>query len=949
MILRVKMNSLEASFEDLPEQRKFSGGRGLIAKIMSSEVLPDTDPLGPKNKLVIAAGPLAGTLAPQLGRVSIGAKSPLTNGIKEANSGGSAAQKLDKLKIRAIVVEDIPSGEGLYCLEINKDGANLVPADRYRGMKNYELVDAIYENYNSRKPAIICIGIGGERKSKGASISLTDVLGDPSRNAGRGGLGAVMGSKRLKAIIIDDIGTTPVDIANKDLFKKTVKSWTDTLKRDVTCKLFSTFGTPLAVAPNSYMGTMPNKNFSSGRPEGFEGLTGEAIKRKVWERGGKYHGCMAGCVVQCSIIYNDAQGKRLASAYEYEALAMLGTNLGIDDPDEVAKLKYSCDDLGLDLVEVGSSLGVAASAGKMKMGDMESALGLMREIEKGTDFGLVLSDGVVATAKALGITRIPAIKGQAIPGHDPRSVKGTGVTYVTSPQGPDHTAGLTYKPPLRKSGQVKNSLRAQIKAATCDTLGYCINSTPGGAASLYGFFRDLLNARYGLALTEEDIVEIGKETLKDELEFNKGTEFSTASASESHFIKEEKISPSESVFDVEELELTRMWEGLESYEEPEKIWQVRFPSLPKILFGLGALKNMGFAAKKTGMSKALLIADPIMMHLGYGAEAQKTLEANNITSVLFTDVQPDPPVEEIEKIGRIYKKEGCDGIVALGGGSSMDAAKAAALRVSHPGILEEYGSMVGGAGKIVSPLPPLICIPTTSGTGSEANSYSVITDKKKNQKFIIASDSLIPKVAVIDPLLMEKLPPELTAQTGVDALAHCIEGFVGMAIPYHPYYEALALNGVRLVGRSLKKAVEDGKDMHARTDMAMAALFGGVCFTKGLGLGHAIGHVLGGLYHISHGMAVGASLFCFVRANLSRCSDEFSTLAWTLNRSHDLESGLKKLYKDIGMPTRLRDLGIKESEFKRIAFETSMDVPNMVGNPIPPNERQIYDLLKLFY
>ena len=947
MILRVNMNALETSLEELPEEWKLLGGRGLIAKIMNSEVSPDTDPLGRNNKLVVAAGPLAGTLAPQMGRVSIGAKSPLTNGIKEANSGGAAGQKMDKLKIRAIIVEDMPNGDDFFCLEINKDGAKLVPAGRYKGMKNYDLVDSIYENYTDKKPAIICIGIGGERISKGASVSLTDALGDPSRNAGRGGLGAVMGSKKLKAIILDDTGASPLDIAEKDQFRKTIKSWTDTLKRDVTCKLFSTFGTPLAVAPNSYMGTMPNKNFSSGRSEGFEALTGEAIKRKVWERGGKFHGCMTGCVVQCSIIYNDAQGKRLASAYEYEALAMLGTNLNINDPDEVAKLKYLCDDFGLDLVEVGCSLGVAASAGKMKLGDVESAFALMKEIENGTDFGLVLADGVVATGKALGITRIPAIKGQALPGHDPRSVKGTGVTYVTSPQGPDHTAGLTYKAPLKKSGQIKNSIRAQIKSATCDTIGYCLNATPGGAASLYGFFRDLLNARYGLALTEEDMVEIGKETLKDELEFNKGSEFDMAPSGD--FIKEEKIFPTDSVFDVEEAEMSRIWEGLDSYKEPEKIWEVRFPSLPEILFGLGSLKKMGLAAKKTGMTKALLIADPVMVDLGYGGDAQKTLEDNNITPVLFTDVQPDPPIEEIEDIGKLYMDEGCDGIVALGGGSSMDAAKAAALRVSQPGILEEYGATVGGGGKIVPPLPPLICIPTTSGTGSESNSYSVITDKKKNQKYIIASDYLVPKVAVIDPLLMKKLPPAMTAQTGVDALAHCIEGFVGMAIPYHPYYEALALNGIRLIGRSLTKAVEDGEDTQARSDMAMAALFGGVCFTKGLGLGHALGHVLGGLFHISHGMAVGVSLLCFVRANLKRCSEEFSTLAWTLNRSHDLESGLAKLYKDIGIPTRFRDLGIKESELKRIAFETSMDVPNIVGNPIPPNERQIYDLLQLFY
>jgi len=947
-ILRVNMNALKVSFEELPSEWRLFGGRGLIGKIMESEVSPTIDPLGRENKLIIATGPLAGTLAPQMGRLSIGSKSPLTFGIKEANSGGPAAQKLDKLNIRAIVVEDIPAGKEFYCLEICKDGASLIAAKRYKGMKNYELVKAIHNHYDNN-PAIICIGIAGERKSKGASIALTDILGDPSRNAGRGGLGAVMGSKGLKAIIIDDTGASSVDIADKDLFKKIVKSWKDTLKRDVSCGLFSTFGTPLAVAPNSYQGTMPEKNYGSGRPKGFENLTGEAIKRRVWERGGKYHGCMPGCVIRCSIIYNDAQGKRLASAYEYEAIAMLGTNLGIDDPDNVGMLKFICDDLGLDLVELGSSLGVAASAGKMRMGEVESALSLMTEIEAGTDFGLVLSDGVVATAKALGVTRIPAIKGQAIPGHDPRSVKGTGVTYVTSPQGADHTAGLTYKTPLQKAGQVKNSLRAQIKAAVCDTIGYCINSIPGGQASLYGFFRDLLNARYGLELTEVDIVEIGKEVLKDELKFNAGAEFTKAHEHEGDFIKEEKVSPTNLVFDVVETETDHIWEGLESYKEPEKFWEIRFPSFPEMLFGIDVLKTMGPSAKRTGIRKALFIADPIMRQLGYTDKVQSILHASGINAVLFTDVQPDPPVEEIEKLGRIFKKESCDGLVALGGGSTMDAAKATSLRVSQAGVLEEFGSMVGGAGKIVPPVPPLVCIPTTSGTGSEVNSYSVITDKERNQKFIITSKHLIPKLAVIDPSLMKTLPRDVTAQTGIDALAHCVEGFVAKSIPYHPYYEALALYGVRLIGRSLRRASTDGCDMDARMDMAMAAVFGGVSFTKGLGLGHAIGHVLGGLYHIPHGMAVGVALLCFVRGNFEGCPEDFSMLASMLDRSHDLESSLTNLYKDIGMPTRLRELGIEESELKRIAFETSMDVPNMVGNPTPPSEKQVYELLKSFY
>jgi aldehyde:ferredoxin oxidoreductase len=947
-IVRVNMDELKVSYEALPEEWGIVGGRGLIAKIMNREVPPDADPMGGRNKLIITGGPLAGTLAPMCGRISIGAKSPLTLGIKEANAGGPAAQKLDRLDIRAIIVEGIPKDERLYFLELFSNDVNLLLADEYRGVKNYDLIEAIHKKYG-RKVSVISIGIGGERESKGASISLTDIFGDPSRNAGRGGLGSVMGSKGIKAVVISDEGTPRVDIADKDLFKKTVRSWVETLKGDMSCRLFSTFGTPLAVAPNSYQGTMPARNYSSGRPEGFKGLTGEAIKRNVWERGGKYHACMPGCVVQCSIIYNDAQGKRLASAYEYEAIAMLGTNLGIDDPDAVGRLKFMCDDLGLDLIELGSSLGVAASAGKMKMGDAESAVRLIREIEIGTDLGRALADGVVATAKFLGVTRIPAIKGQAIPGHDPRSVKGTGVTYFTSPMGPDHTAGLTYRIPLRKSGQAKNSLRAQIKAATCDTLGYCINALPGGRASLYGFFRDLLNARYGIALTEDDIINVGKETLRDELRFNEGAEFSKAHENKAEFMRKETLLPTKSIFDVEASEANHIWDGLESYREPEKIWQVRFPSFPQILFGAGVLRTMGEHIKEIGIKRALFIADPVMKHLGYAGEVQKILEKIGVASVLFSEVQPDPPVEEIEETGRIFKKEGCDSVVALGGGSSMDVAKATSLRVSQPGILEEYGSMVGGTGKIRPPLPPVICIPTTSGTGSEVNSYSVITDREKNQKFMITSEFLVPTLAVIDPELTKTMPPGLTAQTGVDALAHCVEGFVGMAMPYHPYYEALGLYGIKLVGRSLRKAVAHGDDIDARTDMCMAAIYGGVCFTKGLGLGHAIGHVLGSFYHILHSMAVSVALLCFVRGNQKGCQEKFSDLAYALDHSHDLESALTKLYEDIGMPTRFRDLGIKDSDLRRIAFEASMDVPNTVGNPIPPNESRILELLKAFY
>jgi len=193
------------------------------------------------------------------------------------------------------------------------------------------------------------------------------------------------------------------------------------------------------------------------------------------------------------------------------------------------------------------------------------------------------------------------------------------------------------------------------------------------------------------------------------------------------------------------------------------------------------------------------------------------------------------------------------------------------------------------------------------------------------------------------------MPPGLTAETGVDALGHCIEGYVGMAIPYHPYYEALALYGVKLIGRSLRTAYSNGEDIDARTDMCMAAINGGICFTKGLGLGHAIGHAIGAHYHISHGKAVAVALLCFARANKGACRKQFSDLAWALDGSDDLEAALMKLYEDLNIPIRLKDLGIPQEDLKKVAFETSKEVANIASNPVPLSEQQILKILVEFY
>jgi alcohol dehydrogenase len=349
------------------------------------------------------------------------------------------------------------------------------------------------------------------------------------------------------------------------------------------------------------------------------------------------------------------------------------------------------------------------------------------------------------------------------------------------------------------------------------------------------------------------------------------------------------------------------------------------------------------------MKKALIIADPVMEQIGRTAELQKILEGSGVDCAVFAGVQADPPVESIADAARFYRENDCNGLIALGGGSSMDSAKATAVNVSQPGPLTEYENMVGGKAKIKPPLPPIICIPTSSGTGSETNQFAVITDKSRDVKFTLMSDHIIPKVAVVDPLVCKTMPPAITASTGIDALSHCVEGYVGRNDVYHPYYEALALYGVRLVGRSLREAYKNGENIQARQDMCMAASFGGISFAKGLGLGHAISHVLGAFYHLPHGLGCALGLLCFVRAAKTVCRLQFRELAWALDNSEELEDALLRLYTDLKIPLRLRDGGIPEQDLAKIAFETSLNAVNLAANPVHLGERRILSLLKEFY
>lgn len=458
-----------------------------------------------------------------------------------------------------------------------------------------------------------------------------------------------------------------------------------------------------------------------------------------------------------------------------------------------------------------------------------------------------------------------------------------------------------------------------------------------------------MHARYGLRMTPLDILNIGKQTLRDQLAFNEKAGFGNYDPEAMPFIHEEAISPTGQVFDVDAGEIKNIWKGLDAFQEKEKAWEVRIPPLPEMMFGAGVAQNLGRRIRQLQVAKVFLVTDPFMLSLGRAEEVRRILEGSGIKTVIFSEVEPDPPIELIERAGKSYKDNECEAIVGLGGGSSMDTAKTIGLRVTHPGDLREYESVVGGGAKIKPVFPPIICLPTTSGTGSEVNPCAVLTDKERDLKFVLMSNHFIPRLAVIDPLFCQTMPPRLTIESGMDALAHCIEGYVSLATPYHPYFESMAVYGVKLIGRSLIKAYKDGKDIDARTDLCWAAVCGGLAFLKGLGIGHAITHVLGAHYHIPHGRAAIYGLLCFVKANKETCKDPFSDLAHLLNRSDDLEGGLLDFYRKLDIPVSLKALGVPKEDLKKIAFYTSRDAVNMATDPTTPSRQKILGLLEEIY
>ena len=562
-ILRINMTELSTSSEEISSDYQGLGGRGLTAAIINKEVDPICSPIGPNNKLILAPGLLGGTNCANSGRISVGGKSPLTGGIKEANSGGQAGGYLSRLGISAIIVEGMPKEDKLYKLVVGKNKCELREADELKGMGNYATVERLKEEYGLDM-GYVSIGPAGEWKLPSASVAFTDRELHPTRHAGRGGLGAVMGSKGLKAIIIDPAGGDAAPLADKEAFKAAAKRFAKALmEHPVTSEGLPTYGTDVLINVINEAGALPTRNFSSGRFEDADKVGGETLNKVTVERkGNPTHGCMSGCVIRCSGIYLDENGKHVSKWPEYETVWAFGPNCEISDLDAIARMDRACDDIGIDTIETGNAVAVAMEGGVKEFGDVVGAEALVNEIGQGTPLGRILGSGAGVTGKTFGVRRVPVVKNQALPAYDPRAVKGVGVTYATSPMGGDHTAGYAVATnimkvggdvhPLRSEGQAKLSSDLQVATAAIDTAGLClflafpVLDIPDAFTAMV----DMINAKFGLSFTGDDIGALGQRVLKMERDFNARAGFTRADDRLPEFFRTEKLPPHDVVFDV---------------------------------------------------------------------------------------------------------------------------------------------------------------------------------------------------------------------------------------------------------------------------------------------------------------------------------------------------------------------------------------------------------------
>lgn len=572
-ILMIDLNT--GKTQEKPLTDPLMGGRWLTSSLVCELVNPKTDPLGPDNILVFSNGPLAGRRISTAGRLSIGGKSPLTGGVKEANAGGMGGDSLAVLGYRALVFTGSRPTDAPGVAILDEDGLRLEDARPYWGLLNSDAAIALRKDFGETH-VVISIGPAGEMKMLAAGVAVTDLNGKPFRLAARGGLGAVMGAKGIKALLIRRVGRENLNAA-KDAKSRAVE-FNKFVATNSRVETLRGFGTASTVMPVETLGGLPTRNFSAGSFEGAEAISGETMRDLILARGGvgtPTESCMAGCVIQCSNIFPAPDGSLAVAPLEFETLGLCGSNLGLNSLDGIAKINRLCNELGLDTIDVGAALGVmmeAAETGpapspynQMKLprfGDGERAAEIVAEIPKGGELGRLIGNGVVFTGKALNARRVPAVKGQALSAYDPRIIKGTGVTYATTPQGADHTAGLTLFAPvdhLDPSLAVAISRKNQIQRAAYDALGLCVFNI-GATGMQPHLVLNMLRTAYEIDIPENWLDETGLKVIRTEVAFNKAAGFTAADDRLPEYFTAERLLPRNSVFDVSNEEIDHIWD-----------------------------------------------------------------------------------------------------------------------------------------------------------------------------------------------------------------------------------------------------------------------------------------------------------------------------------------------------------------------------------------------------
>ena len=546
--LHIDLENQSIDSKELNGEALARAGRYLIVKTLLEAGVATIDPLSADNQLIFSAGPFAGTNFSNANRISVGCKSPLTGGIKESNGGGTFAFALGQLELAGLTL--LGASPDWVVIRITKEGeVTFDDAEPYLRKGLFEAAALLHEKYGDK----VSIGICGPVAEYGgliAGIAFSDQENRPVRLSARGGVGAVMGSKKVKAIVVDK-HKMPTFHDRKKLMTS-VREYGAKLDDDAAIKSLGRNGTAQVADIINHLGGLPVRNFGNGqvvdRDKETLKMGGDYIREQNIARGGNTtHACMPGCMIKCSNVYNDADGNEVVSPLEYETIGLLGTNCGLTDPDDVARLNWTANDLGIDTIETGALLGILMDSGQAEYGDVTFMEEALEDIRQGNERGRLLAQGTARVGEHFGIERVPVIKKQAISAYDPRVIEVTGISMMVTAQGADHTTGNLFNIETKDKDTKEltaASMEVQMMCAAADSLGLCVFGRSVTNINLE-LITTALNDALGTDLDVGFFALLGLETLELEIQFNEQAGFTEADDELPAFFYDNPLPPTD--------------------------------------------------------------------------------------------------------------------------------------------------------------------------------------------------------------------------------------------------------------------------------------------------------------------------------------------------------------------------------------------------------------------